>query len=356
MTDAPIKYPWQSPLYDRLQAQHGRGQLPHALLMAGPPGIGKEEFIESWVGTLVCRDPATRLSACGTCDRCLQHASGSYPDCMVLAPEPEARRVFQHYPVQQCQLRERSRKTARTIISVDQVRELISKLAQSSHYGGLKIVVILPADALNTEAANALLKVLEEPPNDTLFLLLSERPLKLMATLRSRCQRIDMPIPATGDVVSWLGDSRPEQERQRALLFTGGSPRLARELLASGDLDQWLKPIEQLSSLVTGKGSMSRVADEWEKHDRRWLTGLLQSWLRTLIGSYAGVHESDANLFGNNLRVQKDGLHLAGVFELSSLLGRYVATENIALNNRLMWEEFLLCWQSKCLKKNKAPR
>jgi len=350
------EYPWLGGLYHRVQTLRENGQLPHALLFTGPPGIGKEEFLQSWVGTLLCSALTVDHAACGECSSCRQHAAGSYPDCVVLTPEPETRRVFENYPPQRCQLRERSRKTARTVISIDQVRELIDKLAQTGHYGGLKIAVILPADALNKEAANALLKILEEPPQDTIFLLLSERPLNLLATLRSRCQRIEFSVPPTDQIIDWLDEGYSLDERKRALVFTGGAPRHARELLATDGLQNCLRPIEQLSGLVAGHGALLQIAEDWERHDRAWLTGLLQSWLRTLVGSYAGLNEADGQLFGNNLRVQRDGLHLAGVFELFNLLSGYVATQGIALNNRLMWEEFLLSWQSKCLKKKKAQR
>ncbi|RLA09691.1 MAG: DNA polymerase III subunit delta' [Gammaproteobacteria bacterium] len=334
-----------------MQALHSSGQLPHALLLVGPPGIGKEEFLQAWVSMLVCSSPTAAGAACGQCSHCRQHASGSYPDCMVLSPEPDLRRVFESYPPQRCQVRERSRKTARTVITIDQIRELIDKLTQSSHYGGLKIVIIMPADALNKEAANALLKVLEEPPEDTLLLLLSERPLNLLATIRSRCQRIDFPAPPITEVIEWLGDEYSRDECERALIFTNGAPRHAQDLLTSGELQKWLQPIEQLTALAAGQGSLLQIAGDWEKHDRAWLTGIIQGWLRTLVGSYAGLREADEKVFGNNLRVQRDRLHLAGVFELTRLLDGYVATQGIPLNNRLMWEAFLLSWQSKCLKK-----
>ncbi len=355
MIAAVTTYPWQVPLFERLQALRANGQLPHALLFTGPPGIGKAEFLQAWVAKLVCTASTSGERPCAECDHCRQHLAGSYPDCMVLSPEPDARRVFENYPAQSCQLRESSRKTARTVISIDQVRELIDRVAQSSHYGGLKIIVFLPADALNNEAANALLKVLEEPPEDTLLILVSEKPLTLLPTIRSRCQQIEFPAPVASQVVDWLGAEFSAEERQRALVFTGGAPRQAKELLESGDLAKWLLPIEQLTGLMVGQGSLLQIAGDWERLDRTWLTGLLQSWMRTLIGSYAGLKEVDEKLFGNNLRVHRDGLHLAGAFQLVDLLNRYVAAGGIALNKKLMWEEFLLSWQGQCQKK-KAQR
>ena len=360
MSTNRTEYPWHSGLYERLASQRAKGQLPHALLFTGPPGIGKEAFLYSWVSGLICKTPLVDerfgQQACGECDSCRQHLAGSYPDCLVLSPEPDNRRVFENYPPQSSQARERARKTPRTIISVDQVRELIDWLGQSSHNGELRVVLLLPADALNKEAANALLKALEEPPADTLFVLLSERPLNLLATLRSRCQRIDFPVPDRDGALEWLGAEYPVADRQRALLFAAGAPRHAQDLLVANEMQRWLEPIEQLTALITGSTSLLQVAGDWERHDRVWLTGLLQGWLRILVGRHAGLTETDEAVVGKHLRVQSDGLHLDGVFELFGLLNGYVATQNIALNKRLLWEDFLLVWQRQCLTKKKVQK
>ncbi|MEL0083313.1 MAG: DNA polymerase III subunit delta' [Gammaproteobacteria bacterium] len=344
-------YPWHGELFRRLTRLRQTQKLPHAILFTGQPGIGKEEFVQQWTAALICRQLTVSGMACGQCDSCRQHQAGSYPDVMVLSAEPDQRRVFENYPAQRCQQRSGNRKTARTVITIDQIRELIDKLAQTSHQGGLKIAVILSVDALNIEASNALLKLLEEPPDSTLLLLISERPLNLLATIRSRCQRFEFHSPSSQEVIDWLGDDYSISDRRQAVVFTGAAPRLARDLLYQEQLGQWLRPIEQLSALVRGQESILKVAGECEKQDRNWLTGLLQSWLRTLIGNCAGLASEHGEQVGKNLRVQGDRVHLTGVFELIDLLNHYVATQGIALNNRLMWEEFLLIWQTRCLKK-----
>ena len=349
-------YPWHRSLRHRLEQLVNNNQLPHALMLAGPGGIGKEEFLQDWIARLVCSETGADHSPCGECDRCRQHLTGSYPDCMVLTPEPANRRVFTAYPPQKSQLQSSTRKTPRTIIGIDQVRELIEKLTQSGHYGGLKIAVVLPAEAMNREAANALLKILEEPPEGCLIILLTERPLKLLATIRSRCQRIDFPAPNRSEVGQWLGSEYDSAEVNSALLLTGGAPRHARELLASGELKTWLQPIEHLSELANGSGNIAQIAGRWEKLERPELTIRLQIWLRLLIGNFAGLDSIEDQLLGKHLRVQKERVNLAGLWQLVDLLGRYVSSEKIVLNKRLMWEEFLLCWQGQCLKTNQNKR
>lgn len=353
---APESYPWHQSLWQRLEHLANRNLLPHALMLTGPSGIGKEEFLQDWIARLVCDESAGDYRPCGECDRCRQHQTGSYPDCMVLTPEPASRRVFTAYPAQKSQQQSTTRKTPRTVIGIDQVRELIDKLTQSGHYGGLKIAVILPAEAMNREAANALLKILEEPPQGCLIILLTERPLKLLATIRSRCQRIDFPAPSRAEVGQWLGSDYDPGEVDSALQLTGGAPRHARELLKSGELKAWLEPIEHLSELASGSGTVAQIAGRWEKLDRPDLTNRLQIWLRLLIGSWAGLDSVGGEPLGKHLRVQKERVNLAGLWQLVDLLGRYVSSEKIVLNKRLMWEEFLLCWQGQCLKTNQNKR
>ena len=351
-----LDYPWHHSLQQRLDQAVFSGHLPHALLLAGPAGIGKEEFLQSWIARLICAVATADQAPCGECDRCMQHQAGTYPDCMVLTPEPAIRRVFTEYPAQKSQLQSSTRKTARTIITIDQVRELIDKLTQSSHYGGLKIALVLPAEAMNREAANALLKILEEPPEQCLIILLTERPLNLLATIRSRCQRIDFPMPTRTQVGDWFDASFAAEQVSSALLLTAGAPRHARALLESGELNNWLQPIEQLSDLANGSDNLAQIAGRWEKLERPDLTQRLQIWLRLLIGSCAGLDSEQGTQLGKHLRVQKERVNLAGLWQLVDLLGRYVSSEKIVLNKRLMWEEFLLCWQGQCLKTKQNKR
>ncbi|MBV1961339.1 MAG: hypothetical protein KUG52_05050, partial [Immundisolibacteraceae bacterium] len=123
-----------------------------------------------------------------------------------------------------------------------------------------------------------------------------------------------------------------------------------------GELKAWLEPIEHLSELASGSGTVAQIAGRWEKLDRPDLTNRLQIWLRLLIGSCAGLDSVGGEPLGKHLRVQKERVNLAGLWQLVDLLGRYVSSEKIVLNKRLMWEEFLLCWQGQCLKTNQNKR
>ena len=164
--------PWHTTQWATVTGARAAGRLHHALLAAGPPGVGKAQFLTTLAAWLLCDSPQAD-QPCGTCRGCQQHAAGTHPDCAVLSPDPLQRPAFGAYPGQRCQV-DPSRKKAATVVSVDQVRELSGRLLASAHYGRYKLAVLLPADALNVAAANALLKLLEEPPDNTLFLLSSQ--------------------------------------------------------------------------------------------------------------------------------------------------------------------------------------
>lgn len=348
-------YPWHSEQFNRLLELYAQRQLPHALLLCGVSGSGVDDFVAALVAALICRQQDESADGCGHCEACLQHRAGSYPDCTVLTPDADARTVLSQYPPQQSQQAGTSRKRMQMVISVDQIRELIRRLEQTSHYGGYKIAVIMPAEAMTVEAANALLKILEEPPIKTLFLLVSEQPLRLLATTRSRCHQIHLPNPGVLQVIEWLGEQYSSSDIEAALTLTAGAPGLAEEILKAGELKRWIEPLEQLSSLLNGDQTVIEVATAWEKQDRAWLTRLLQVWIYQLVSSLAKSAEPRSGALSQQLRRQRERVNLASLFELLARLNTLAGSVGMALNNRLVWEEVLILWQDQCRITTRKP-
>ncbi|MDP9032838.1 MAG: DNA polymerase III subunit delta', partial [Pseudomonadota bacterium] len=141
-------YPWQDSLWQQLA---GRAQHAHAYLLHGPVGIGKRALAERLMASLLCQRP-NGLEACGECKSCMLLKAGSHPDNYLLEPEE-----------------------ADKAIKVDQVRDLVSFVVQTAQMGGRKVVLIEPVESMNINAANALLKSLEEPSGDTVLLLVSHQ-------------------------------------------------------------------------------------------------------------------------------------------------------------------------------------
>ena len=277
-------YPWLAEPWQTVTAARAAGRLHHALLVLGPPGIGKAAFIDALAGSLLCEQPRGDVP-CGACRGCQQHAAGSHPDCVVLSPDHEQRPALARYPGQRSQS-DSARKTASTVINVAQVRELHDRLQASSHYGGYKLAVLMPADALNTAAANALLKLLEEPPDNTLFLLLSQRPARLPATVRSRCQALRLRAPSPTQARGALPGSGADAEL--ALDLAGGAPLRAQDLLSLDIAAVWRDVLGGLAGLLAGRADPLPLAREWLKLPQDALDAALYGWLRHALRRAAG--------------------------------------------------------------------
>jgi DNA polymerase-3 subunit delta' len=218
----PVPLPWQNPLWAQLAPAREAGRLTHAWLMSGPEGIGKRQFVAAWTARLLCETASGTEVACGRCRSCLQLAAATHPNLMWLRQEVDAK----------------TGKTKRDI-SVEQLRQLIDRLQLNSHYGQLKIGVVDPADALNASGMNAVLKTIEEPTGDALLILISERPMALAATLRSRCQRVAFATPPTEQSLAWLAAQASAGAVDRALLeAAGNAPLKALDWLRSDQVSE----------------------------------------------------------------------------------------------------------------------
>lgn len=225
--------PWQQELWIELTAQVLQQRLSHALLLSGPAGVGKRWFARALAAFLLCEQRSGY--ACGECRSCQQLAVGAHPNASLLGTDgllglaTTASGQHEQGLVHWQPEAERKRRD----ISIEAARRLIERLSLSAHYGGPRAAVIDPADALNTNSVNALLKTIEEPPPATHLILVSERPQSLPATLRSRCQRIQLRAPDGEAAAQWLAVriGRPDRD---ALAAAHGAPLRALEL-AQGD-------------------------------------------------------------------------------------------------------------------------
>ena len=214
-------YPWQNAPWERLRAQGDR--LHHALLIHGPAGIGKLALAEEFAQLLLCESSPEIPKPCGACDGCRWFLAGSHPDLRRLEPESMARRVGADDDGETpAPAASRTTKPSQEI-KVDQVRGLDGFLSLRSHRGRRRIVLVHPAESMNANAANALLKALEEPQPGAHFILVSHRPARLLPTIRSRCAAVPVTLPEPGVARAWLKDQGvPEAEAW--LAFTGGAP------------------------------------------------------------------------------------------------------------------------------------
>ena len=217
----------------RLWDAAARAHLHHALLFEGPEGVGKATFARLFAQALNCErarpGDGVALAPCGACSSCATIAAGNHPDVIWLSPDPES---------------------ASGQITVDAVREVIRKLTFCLYSARFRVVVVDPVDALPTAAANALLKVLEEPPPDTGFFLLATRADALLSTIRSRCQRVRFaPVP-TDVLTRWLQERGVERAHEVARAADGSPGRAVA--LAAGELDERRAMRDRLVTWLAG--------------------------------------------------------------------------------------------------------
>lgn len=177
--------PWQQNQWQSVLQQFESQRLPHGVLVQGVSGLGKKQFVFAIIQKILCLDTSKNI-ACGECKSCQLFATENHPDFFSVEPESEGK-----------------------AIKIDQVRELVTFLSKTAQQGGFKCVMISPADAMNENSKNALLKSLEEPQGDTIIFLVSSNPSRLSATIRSRCQSIVMHVPSRDVAMEWLQSKIP---------------------------------------------------------------------------------------------------------------------------------------------------
>jgi DNA polymerase-3 subunit delta' len=268
------RLPWHEAAVDQLRSAWAAQRLPHALLVQGADGLGKRE-LAAWLATAVlCERSHPQLQVCTECASCKLIAAGSHPDLMWIRPPEDKQQI-----------------------SVDQIRDLSAALTHTSFRQGYKVAVVEPAHQMTVNAANGLLKTLEEPTPRTLLILITSRPSALPATVRSRCQKMAIVTPNAAEALSWLQSSSGASVTPQLLEFAGRAPLRALEL-ADGRFDQLDNDMQRaMSRLLSGSADVTQVAAEWDTKDNKpilperltWLDLWLNSAARAAIGGSADL-------------------------------------------------------------------
>ena len=229
--------PWQQSVWRTLQSQQQQGRLAHAWLVVGESGLGKRHFVQAIAASLLCEQ--LQPQACGQCQRCRLFSQHANPDVLTIALDDKAKQI-----------------------KIDQVRVLTDFVQQTAFYsGGYQIVIMHHAHTMNTNAANALLKCLEEPQGKTLIFLVADTLSTVLPTVRSRCQLLHMPTPNEDQAHQWLGQFVHETDKQqRLLMLAQGKPLLAKTYADEHAETLFLTLCEQLDAIAVTQADAIHAA------------------------------------------------------------------------------------------------
>lgn len=266
-----VVLPWHAAAWRRLAGLRAGSRMPHAILLAGPAGLGKSQFARRLGASLVCARVGAEGDACGECAACRQVRAGSHADLHWIAPDEPGK-----------------------LIKIDAIRALNRHSVLAAQEGGYRVFVIDSAEMMNVSAANALLKTLEEPASRTILVLVSSRPDRLPATIRSRCHAIVFAVPPTSDARDWLVQELPDGDVNSWLAIGGGAPLQATRAFAEGWLDADRQLIRGLGQLKERRTNPLQVV---ENLTGRPLTSVLESFRRCVadlvrirqVPTYVGI-------------------------------------------------------------------
>ena len=319
-------YPWQQDAWHSLVRRHRTAGLPHALLVTGSAGIGKHELSLNVARWLLCQNPAD--DACGQCHSCQLWAAGSHPDFMLCQPEENSKQI-----------------------RIDNVRKVNELVFQTPQISQCQVVILRPAEVMNVNAANALLKTLEEPPGESFILLETERFGSVLPTIRSRCQRVNLGLPSREDSISWLQSQGVSvMDAETALVRNAGGPVAASEWLASGVGAVQEKWVSELLQWTNFSMPLDKVASAWGKLEFQTVIQWFYQWSCDVLKSACGAapeHLQFADpvteLMSNHVVEQQ--MLVTFQKKLQQILGQLMSGASHH-NKMLTLETLLLEWQA----------
>jgi DNA polymerase-3 subunit delta' len=245
------------------------GRLPHALLLQGQPANGTVALADWIARATLCERPES--APCGSCDACGLHAAGNHPDVLRVGIREDRKQIV-----------------------IEDVRDLIAALGLKSFRGGRRIAIVAPADAMNVNGANALLKTLEEPGAGTLLILVVGRADRLPVTIASRCQRLAVATPPEAAALAWLKQQDPSGEWAGTLTLAAGAPLAALDLGRAGGAQIGREMADLPAMLDRGEADVVALAERWAKQQPsvrlRWIENWVTERLRKAATAAAPGH------------------------------------------------------------------
>jgi len=333
-------FPWTLSQWQQLVQRVNEKRLPHAMLFCGIEGLGKLDIARQFAQSLLCQQPDDNFMPCSQCRSCTQFEANSHPDFHFIEPEEEGK-----------------------AIKVDQIRGLTEQFGLAAHYASYRVAIISPAESMNLAAANSLLKSLEEPPENTLIILVSSHSASLPSTILSRCQRVNFVSPSSDMAINWLNkhhiglfDGEIGGSERALLAMANGAPLKAVKSVDS----ELIKQREQVFSLFL---AVAEGAESPLGADKQWLkTGIttpiqwVYSWISDLIKLKVNLREAVIN-HDKSADLQKlaQQVELGSLYQFLDNILDILKKQRAPLNTQMIMDDLLLDWKTLTTSANHAP-
>lgn len=324
MTHALHLLPWLQSSWLQLESYINQKRIPQALLMVGKKGVGKKQLANYFSQSLLCTSRQNTGAPCGSCHSCILFKAQTHPDYIFITPDEPGK-----------------------AIGIDIIRQLTTKLALKPQFESYRVVLINTADCLNSASANAFLKYLEEPTERTSLILITDKPSKLPATIRSRCQKLHVTVDNESLARSWLNQQGVTENIDLLFKMSQGAPILAKQLANDSAINFRCESFKLWLKVINSEESFISIAEKWSKLDKNAMELLLFwliSWTIDIVKLKSGSHTNEIvnDDLGADLKQLSDKLDLKKLYQYYDLL--LLSQQRLAtqLNKQLIFEETLI--------------
>jgi len=316
--------PWQNEQWQNMMQRIASNKIAHAVIFTGPEGIGKYRFALAFVHRYFCKQPVDN-QACGLCDACHLLKINHHPDLKLIRPAE-----------------------GKQIINIDQIRELIEYQNLTPHSALRKVAIIDHAEMLNVNASNSLLKTLEEPPESAMLILITHHPDRLLATIRSRCQKVEFITPEPDQAVAWLKPQLADDQQlaNNVLALANNAPLKALNYAENNVVEQRDQLFESLQGMHQGKLNPITVAAKWFKQDFGIIHYCMVSWVIDMIRLKAS---SEPPVLANpdlklTLRKMGESISFSALLNYYETVNKSLDLKRSNINTQMIIEDMLIQW------------
>lgn len=324
MTVSNSVLPWQHKNWDALYSYIRQGRIPQALLITGTSGLGKHALANRFAYSLLCSKAQDDGLCCGSCNSCLLIKADTHPDLIQVKPDED-------------------KKT----ISINQIRHVVTDCYLKPQFDTHRVVVIGPADMMTIQAANAFLKCLEEPTERTVFILITDKPNKLPATIISRCQKHEVTFPEKPILYDWLNEQGINDNQETLVNLLKCSILKTQQLTSHDLLKQRTDCFNDWLAIARCTKHPAIISEKWQKLPETELINWLISWAADLVKCTFLVNSKQIcnQDLAKPLQDLSQQLDLKGLFKWYGLLINSRQRLGSQINFQIMLEEILVQWQ-----------